>query len=350
MGCRMSTPARFYAVLAGSHASLPLAELRGILDAEACGWRLLAVHTQLVVFEAGCVEGSRIVSRAGFVEEVGRLLLYTESHLLPEELRRLEPLPGVYRVEVRRLRGFARSVWPDDTRLRRLVVEALEASGWRLSPRSYTGVIRVVLEEGVAVVGVLEARLRVSSLAGRWPHRRPFYKPGALDPRMARLFVNLARVRKGSVYLDPFCGTGGFALEALLSAGAREVICGDVDRDMAEGAPLNLRYYAPHRLWHCTQWDAASLPLRPESVDSIGTDTPYGRLTTTKGRGTAEIVEKFLWEATRLLRRGGWVAFAAPHWVAAPALTRRAGLMVTEVHYMRVHGSLTRVIVVARRP
>ncbi len=343
------TKRRYYAILAGSHASLPLAELRGILDAVSCGWRLLASHTQLAVFEARCTSGEAIVSRAGFVEEVGRLLLYTEAHLLPEELMRLEPLPGVYRVEVRRLRGFARSVWPSDAELRRVVIGALEARGWRLSPRSYTGVIRVILEEGVAVVGVLEARLRVSELRPRWPHLRPFYKPGALDPRMARLFVNLARVRPGSVYLDPFCGTGGFAIEALLSAGAREALCGDVDRDMAEGAPRNLSRYARGRLWHTLQWDAASLPLRDESVDSIGTDTPYGRMTTTKGRSTAEVIGAFLREAVRVLRRSGWLAYAAPHWVDAPSLTREAGFRVEEVHYMRVHGSLTRIIVVARR-
>ncbi len=317
---------RYYAILAGSHASLPLAELRGILDAVSCGWRLLVSHTQLVVFEAGCISGEAIISRAGLVEEVGRLLLYAEAHLLPEALRGLEPLPGVYRVEVRRLRGYAKSVWPSDVELRRRVVEVLESRGWRLSPRSYTGVLRVILEEGVAVVGVLEARLRVSELRPRWPHLRPFYKPGALDPRMARLFVNLARASPRTRFLDPFCGTGGFVIEALVSARVPEAICGDVDRDMAEGAPVNLRRYAPGRLWHCLQWDAARLPLRDESVDSIGTDTPYGRLTTTKGRATAEVIEGFLAEAARVLRSGGWLAYAAPHWVDAPSLTREAGV------------------------
>lgn len=335
--------------MAGTHPTLPLAELRGILDAEASSWRLLAHHTQLAIFEADGLDARRVVGRAGFVEEVGLLLAYVEADRLPEALGRLEPLPGVYRVELRRLRGYARTIYPDDAELRRMAVSLLEARGWRLSPRSYTGVLRVILEEGVAVVGVMLARLRVSELRDRWPHRRPFYKPGALDPRMARLFVNLSRASRGSVYLDPFCGTGGFAIEALLSANVREALCGDLDRDMAEGAPLNLRHYTAGRLWHAARWDARRLPLRDSTVDSIGTDTPYGRLTTTGGARVEDVIDGFLSEAVRVLKRGGWTAFACPHWVDCPSMASERGLRVEEVHYMRVHGSLTRIVVVARR-
>ena len=342
-------PRRYYALLAGSHPTLPLAELRGILDAEASYWRLLAHHTQLAVFEAAGVEAERIIERAGFVEEIGLLLVYTEADRLLEELRVLEPLPGVYRVEVRRLRGYSRILYPDDSELRMRIVGLLESRGWRLSPTRYTGVLRVILEEGVAVVGVMLARLKVGVLRDRWPHRRPFYKPGALDPRMARLFVNLSRASRRSIYLDPFCGTGGFAIEALLSARVREALCGDLDRAMAEGAPVNLKRYARGLLWHASRWDARRLPIRDSSIDSIGTDTPYGRLTTTGGLRVEEIIEGFLSEAVRVLRKGGWAAFACPHWVDCPRLASRGGLRVEEVHYMRVHGSLTRIIVVARR-
>ncbi len=340
---------RFYAIVSGEHATLPHAELEGILDVEALEWRLLARHSQLVVFEARGLDARRVTGRAGFVEEVGRLLVYTEAHRVVDAVKQLETLPGVYRVEARVLRGFAKGVVGGESRLKRAVIEALEARGWRLSPTRYDGVLRVIVDEGVAVVGVLESRLRVSSLRSRWPHVRPFYKPGALDPRMARLFVNLARVSRGSVYLDPFCGTGGFAIEALLSAGAREAICGDIDLDMALGAPLNLRHYAGCAGCHCLQWDAVRLPLRSGRIDSIATDTPYGRLTTTKGRSVSRIIEGFLWEAARLLKRGRWVAFAAPHWVDSVGLALEAGLRVHGVHFMRVHGSLTRVVVVARR-
>ncbi|AEM39647.1 RNA methylase [Pyrolobus fumarii 1A] len=342
---------RFYAVLAGSHATLPLAELRGILDVEARRYGVLAVHTQLVLFEAEGLDAQVVTRRAGFVEEVGRLLAYTEAEpgAVEAVLETLEPLPGVYRVEFRRLRGFAASLYPDERAALKRFVGILESRGWKLSPRSYTGIIRIIVEEGVAVAGVMLGKLRVSELRDRWPHLRPFYKPGALDPRMARLFVNLARVARGSRYLDPFCGTGGFAIEALLSAGAREAICGDIDRDMAAGSAVNLSRYTGGRLWVTARWDARRLPLRDESVDSIGTDTPYGRLTTTAGMKTEVIVAGFLREAARVLRRGGFVAFACPHWVECRELTLDAGLQLLEEHYMRVHGSLTRIIIIARR-
>ncbi len=344
------TAGLYYALVAGSHPTLPHAELRGILDAEAGYWRLLALHTQLVIFEASGVTPQRIIARAGFVEEVGTLLAYTEAspESIREALRRLEPLPGVYRVEFRRIRGFASNLYTDDRRALREFIAVLEARGWRLSPRG-NKTLRIIIDEGVAAIGVMGARLRVSELKDRWPHRRPFYKPGALDPRMARLFVNLSRARRGSSFLDPFCGTGGFVIEALLSAGVREAICGDADEDMAEGSRVNLSHYAPSRLWHALRWDAPRLPLRDGTVDSIGSDAPYGRMTTTLGRRVEEVIGGALVEASRVLRRGGFVALACPHWVDCPGLARGAGLEILEVHYMRVHGSLTRVIIVARR-
>ncbi len=343
-------PTRYYAIVAGSHPTLPHAELRGILDAEAAYWRILAVHTQLVVFEAEGVEATRITGRAGFVEEVGRLLAYTEAEprKIIEALEGLEPQPGTYRVELRRLRGFAADMYRDKLHILREFISVLESRGWRLSPRGGR-TLRIVIDEGVAVIGVMEARLRVSELRGRWPHLRPFYKPGALDPRMARLFVNLARARRGSVFLDPFCGTGGFVIEALLSVKVREAYCGDVDEDMAGGSRANLSFYAPGGFWHTLRWDARRLPLRNDTIDSIGTDSPYGRMTTTRGLGVEAVVRGAIEEAGRVLRRGSYLAIACPHWVDCPGLIEEHGLRLREVHYMRVHGSLTRVIIVAVR-
>ena len=47
---------------------------------------------------------------------------------------------------------------------------------------------------------------------------RPFFKPVSLDPRLARLAVNLASgpQNRGPV-VDPMTGTGGFLIEASLS-------------------------------------------------------------------------------------------------------------------------------------
>ncbi|GIQ99269.1 MAG: hypothetical protein CM15mP6_2860 [Methanobacteriota archaeon] len=60
------------------------------------------------------------------------------------------------------------------------------------------------------------------------PTDRPFFKPVTLDPRLARLMVSLSfSGGPPSMIVDPFCGTGGIAIEASLLG--LEVLASDLD-------------------------------------------------------------------------------------------------------------------------
>ena len=78
-------------------------------------------------------------------------------------------------------------------------------------------------------------------LAGRKAAERPFFKPVSLDPRLARLAVNLASgpVARGTT-LDVMTGTGGFLIEAALSG--RSAIGLDLDEAMVSGTVQNLEW------------------------------------------------------------------------------------------------------------
>ena len=70
---------------------------------------------------------------------------------------------------------------------------------------------------------------------------RPFFKPVSLDPRLARLAVNLAAGPLGTgPVVDPMTGTGGFIIEASLSG--RDGMGIDIHSEMVEGARRNLAW------------------------------------------------------------------------------------------------------------
>jgi len=118
------------------------------------------------------------------------------------------------------------------------------------------------------------------SSTGRRASQRPFFKPVSLEPRLARLAVNLAcgPLSEGTC-LDPMTGTGGFTIEAVLSE--RTAIGIDLDLEMIRGARRNLEW-AGSNVDPFVQGDAtdvrASLPEGfPVPFSGTVLDPPYGR-------------------------------------------------------------------------
>ena len=116
---------------------------------------------------------------------------------------------------------------------------------------------------------------------------RPFFKPISLDPKLARLAVNLAGGPLDEyAVLDPMTGTGGFLIEAGLIG--RNVIALDLEQEMVDGASKNI-------LWaldceEITQIDnveilrgdatdlSNSIPKKwHQKISGLVLDPPYGR-------------------------------------------------------------------------
>ena len=109
--------------------------------------------------------------------------------------------------------------------------------------------------------------------------QRPFFKPVSLEPRLARLAVNLASgpLANGGC-LDPMTGTGGFTIEAIMSG--RHAIGMDLDEEMIQGAKKNLQWAGsesnPFVLGDATNIKAI-LPDDVPSFSGVVLDPPYGR-------------------------------------------------------------------------
>ncbi len=343
-------PRLYYSLLSGEYPALALEELKAILEVESSSYRIIDVLDGLAVYEAEDLDPSTPASRGGLVKESGVVLAVAEARASCIRRASEEAAAmlggGVWRVEARVYGSHGHSLGESDAL--RAALEGLAAGGAGLSPRS-PRLVRIFVTEGVALIGVAMGRSDTRGFQERSPGRRPFFKPGPLSPQLSRAMVNLSRLRRGDVYMDPFCGTGGFAIEACL-LGASRILCGDVDWAMARGSTVNLERYCRGGSWSVYAWNAASLPVASSSVDAVATDPPYGRSTTTRRVGYRRLVSMFLERAVDAVRSGGYIVFAGP-WNRGPReLAERAGLEVVSYVETYVHGSLTRGVVVARAP
>jgi len=116
---------------------------------------------------------------------------------------------------------------------------------------------------------------------------RPFFKPISLDPKLARLAVNLASGPLDEhAVLDPMTGTGGFIIEAAMIG--RKAIALDLEQEMVNGATKNVLWALGNE--ELTQTEqiqiikgdatdlANSIPQKwHQNISGLVLDPPYGR-------------------------------------------------------------------------
>ncbi len=242
---------------------------------------------------------------------------------------------------VRRVRG---SISPQEASSleRELNAKAREA-GLLVDLENPRSTIEVVASEGFFLVGrkiCLSDRRRVFSRSGG---TKPFFHPSSLKVELARVMLNLARVREGSVVLDPFSGTGTILIEA---NELRTIPVGlEIDPAMAYPSLRNYRWFRAFEVCQVLG-DARHMPLR--RVDAIVTDPPYGRRASTHGLESLRVYEGFIDESSRVLRDGGWIVFLAPREVPVEDFLVSRGFRIMETYFIEVHTSLTRKLLVAR--
>jgi tRNA (guanine10-N2)-dimethyltransferase len=141
--------------------------------------------------------------------------------------------------------------------------------------------------------------------------------------------------------VDPFCGTGGMLIEASLIG--CDVLGLDVQRRMAKGALRNLAHFGvkPDGLIIA---DTRSMPIT--RIDCVVTDPPYGISSTTLKRTTKQLVEELLTSVHGILKKGQRICMASPKTLKIREVGIALGFKHLESHFVYVHRSLTREIVV----
>ena len=124
----------------------------------------------------------------------------------------------------------------------------------------------------------LRDRTFAGTYNGTSPTDRPFFKPVTLDPRLARLMVSLSFSRDPpAMIVDPFCGTGGIAIEASLLG--LDVLASDLDSRMVEGTKSNLDWAMGSGSYKIERCPANSIHETWGEIEgcSFVFDPPYGR-------------------------------------------------------------------------
>jgi putative methyltransferase (TIGR01177 family) len=175
----------------------------------------------------------------------------------------------------------------------------------------------------------------------RRPRARPFFHPSAIFPKLSRALVNLSRCRQGEVFLDPFAGTGSLTLEAYL-IGAK-VVAVDLAPWTARGAIRNMKHFGQEWMG-AVRADSFQPPLT--RVDAVATDIPYGRTSSTKGKGGEDVLRLALSVLPSLLRSGSWAVLMHPRQLEIQSSKE---LALEGEHDLYVHKFLTRTISILRR-
>ena len=159
---------------------------------------------------------------------------------------------------------------------------------------------------------------------------------GLLPPKLARMMVNLAGVKKDGTLLDPFCGFGTIIQEALMVGYSSLVGC-DINESTLAAAKKNLAWLsnekgaslAAVRLISCDARKLSST-FPANSVDAIVTEPYLGPSVHRSGvknlsailRELEQLYTAFFHEAHRTLKGGAPLVIVLPFWIEERKKTR----------------------------
>ncbi len=197
-------------------------------------------------------------------------------------------------------------------------------------------ILVIFSKEHVRVCESFASKLR-PMLRSREPGQKSFFHPSMMNTTLSRLMCNLAHVVPNEVVLDPFCGGGGILCEASF-IGARTVGV-DLNWRLLAGSKMNLSSVGNN--YNVIQGDVRSLPV--SACDSIVTDPPYGRSSSTRGAQAVKLVEALFGKVDSILRRRNEsVCICGSHEMNLEDLAKGMGLIVNQVLQIRVHSGLVR--------
>jgi tRNA (guanine10-N2)-dimethyltransferase len=333
-------------VISREHPTLPQAEVEAVLQAEQLKYKVKEELNGLLILKLSqrFLETLPIIAqRLSFTHEILRVLILTpEKHLIKEAKQYpwKEIITAEYAVRIKKM--DKNSIY-NTSKLERKIGDIIKITiGGNASvnlddPSIF---IRIILLNKRALVAHRIAAISKKHFFQLKPHKRPFFYPGSMSPKLARCMVNLTRIRRGDILLDPFCGTGGILIEAGI-IGAK-VVGTDIDPKMVMGTEINLQ--------HCLisdfqvfRTDVRNLEL-PFKVDAIVTDPPYGISASTGGEKSDELYQQSMDSMQDLIKKGGLLCIATPHYLDIYDMLQGTNFQIIEQHHIRMHKSLTRVI------
>jgi len=343
--------ARLFLLFSGEHETLPVSELKAILESEGFTFKEIEKLDKTIRIEANPACAEAVKRRAAFTRLCALELLCCKAkmenivkNMSVIDFNTMLKSGESFAVRIKRVKRHAANidVMGLERKLGEIIFHAAKKAKVNLKnpEKTFIG----ILTSGKFVFGTKLSEISPKPFVERRPKSKPFFHPSAMMPKIARCMVNLAKPKSGEVVFDPFCGTGGMLIEASL-IGCR-VLGSDIKRKMAKGTFQNLAHFKikPEGI---VVADARSLPVT--KVDCVVTDPPYGRSATTMKRTTRQVVEEVLTSVHELLNKGKRICMASPKTLNISRVGTALGYKHLESHFVYVHRSLTREIVVFER-
>jgi len=338
--------------LSGEHPTLPKSELVGVLEGEGIDYMLEYEKDRLLILNAD-VEEIGFLRRLAMTRSVSKFIAIHAGALLPSvsDLRSatgddLEEVASQVHAggKISEFKTFAvRCKCLDDNDS--MAVE--KELGGRIKELSGLGVDLTAPDVTVQCFSDNEYFVGIKidvpgeNFEGRKPQHRPYFHPTSMHPKIARVLVNLARVKAGDRILDPFCGTGGILIEAGLIG--VKVIGLDIDGRMVSGAKKNLGFYGISG--DVRAGNALEIYKKFQQMDAVVTDLPYGRSSFIPDPDLKRFCSKFIVSAYNALKKEGYLILVLPT-EHKPDFSE---FIAVERHDLYIHKTLTRRIRVLRK-
>lgn len=338
-------------ILSGEHETLPKAEITATLEAENTSFNIKYHDKGLLILEIPDDESDIINTlgkRIAYTHEICKLLFKTDTanlHKNVEEYSWENIIQEDYAVRVKRV-GFDKDFNSQAMEIEiGGIIKRILRDNAKVNLENPETFIRAIVLDDMILISERLVKRSKKHFYDIKPHKRPFFYPGSMSPKLARGMNNLSRIKEGSIVLDPFCGTGGILIEAGI-IGAK-VVGIDIDEKMVEGTKKNLQY-CNIKDYEVFQGDARNIKL-PYKVDAIVTDPPYGISASTAGVESKQIYKESLLAMQEILKDDGYICMATPHYLDIHELVSHTKFKIIEQYHIRMHKILTRVISVLKK-
>ena len=332
------------------HPQLPIAELKAVMDCENIAANVDVITEGLVILKdidsEKCGDYYHILTkRLGYTHEVHEIIVTSSVEKLNEDVSSVDwsqYIDETFAVRVKRFHSKIDTV-ATERKIGSLILE--NCDNIKVNLKKPKSLIRVVAFEDIVYVAIEKIKLNKKHFEETKPHKRPFFYPGSMSPKLARCMVNLARVKEGDLVLDPFCGTGGILIEAGIIG--CKVVGSDIYWKMKNGTAINLEHYG------ITDYRTFNLDVRElkmyEKVAAVVTDPPYGISTTTGDVDGENIIKEFYKSIYDNMKDDAYLCMASPHFIDLKPMVDEVGFEIVEQYGIKMHRSLTRIISLIRK-
>ena len=339
--------------LSGESYELALAELGALFEAQNSKFKMVSKRLPIIIVESQASEKDikKISERSALLRHSG-ILITSLKTLYIKDLDKIDWsfVKQPYCVRVEDLTGLespdiegrlASPIWWYIVRTKKGVEPEVSLE----NPKT---VIQFFIDDKISHITKLIWKSEKGRFKEREPMMKPAFHPTGLKPKLARLLVNLSRVREKETLLDSFCGTSSTLIEAALIG--MKTVGVDMDKKMINASKANLDFYHI-KDYKLIEGNALQLEKNfiPNSVDAIATDPPYGRSSRVGAPNLRALYGGFLKSAYIVLKKNRYVAMLYPHYVKIDNLVNKKHWKVVNTGSIYVHSSLTRKVLVLQK-